>query len=154
MLMSLAVGVCLVLPSNASVIDPFRAPECERCAGNRGVEFAVPTGSDVVAGLSGTVSFVGVVAGRNYVVLRATANPAVRVTYGGLALLAAPQLRQGSVVARGERIGVAHDSLHVGLRIGDRYVDPQQVASGDIGKVAKPRYRVTLGARRTHSCSG
>lgn len=152
--MSLAVGVCLVLPSNASVIDPFRAPECERCAGNRGVEFAVPTGSDVVAGLSGTVSFVGVVAGRNYVVLRATANPAVRVTYGGLALLAAPQLRQGSVVARGERIGVAHHSLHVGLRIGDRYVDPQQVASGDISKVAKPRYRVTLGARRTNSCSG
>ena len=154
MLLSLAVGVCLVLPSNASVIDPFRAPECERCAGNRGVEFAVPMGSDVVAGLSGTVSFVGVVAGRNYVVLRATANPAVRVTYGGLALLAAPQLRQGSVVALGERIGVAHDSLHVGLRIGDRYVDPQQVASGDISKVAKPRYRVTLGARRTHSCSG
>ena len=154
MLMSLAIGGCLVLPSNASVVDPFRAPECERCAGNRGVEFAVPTGSDVVAGLSGTVSFVGVVAGRNYVVLRATANPAVRVTYGGLALLAAPQLRQGSVVALGERIGVAHDSLHVGLRIGDRYVDPQQVASGDIGKVAKPRYRVTLGARRTHSCSG
>ena len=154
MLMSLAIGVCLVLPSNASVVDPFRAPECERCAGNRGVEFAVPMGSDVVAGLSGTVSFVGVVAGRNYVVLRATANPAVRVTYGGLALLAAPQLRQGSVVALGERIGVAHDSLHVGLRIGDRYVDPQQVASGDIGKVAKPRYRVTLGARRTHSCSG
>ena len=152
--MSLAIGVCLVLPSNASVVDPFRAPECERCAGNRGVEFAVPMGSDVVAGLSGTVSFVGVVAGRNYVVLRATANPAVRVTYGGLALLAVPQLRQGSVVARGERIGAAHDSLHVGLRIGDRYVDPQQVASGDIGKVAKPRYRVTLGARRTHSCSG
>jgi hypothetical protein len=27
------------------------------------------------------------------------------------------------------------------------------VASGDISKVAKPRYRVTLGARRTHSCS-
>ena len=154
MLMSLAVGVCLVLPSNASVIDPFRAPECERCAGNRGVEFAVPMGSDVVAGLSGTVSFVGVVAGRNYVVLRATANPAVRVTYGGLTLLAAPALQPGAVVARGERIGVAHDSLHVGLRIGDRYVDPQQVASGDIGKVAKPRYRVTLGARRTHSCSG
>jgi len=152
--MSLAVGVCLVLPSNASVVDPFRAPECERCAGNRGVEFAVPIGSDVVAGLSGTVSFVGVVAGRKYVVLRATANPAVRVTYGGLVLLAAPQLRQGSVVARGERIGVAHHSLHVGLRIGDRYVDPQQVASGEISKVAKPRYRVTLGARRTNSCSG
>jgi hypothetical protein len=68
--------------------------------------------------------------------------------------LAAPQLRQGSVVARGERIGVAHHSLHVGLRIGDRYVDPQQVASGEISKVAKPRYRVTLGARRTNSCSG
>ena len=114
----------------------------------------MPTGSDVVAGLSGTVSFVGVVAGRNYVVLRATANPAVRVTYGGLALLTAPQLRRGSVVARGERIGVAQNSLHVGLRIGDRYVDPQQVASGEISNAAKPRYRVTLGARRTHSCSG
>lgn len=151
--MSLVVGVCLVLPSNASVVDPFRAPECERCAGNRGVEFAVPMGSDVVAGLSGTVSFVGVVAGRNYVVLRATANPAVRVTYGGLTLLTAPQLRQGAVVARGERIGIAHHSLHVGLRIGDHYVDPQQSGSGAYGQVAKPRYRVTLGARHTRACS-
>lgn len=151
--MSLAIGVCLVLPSNASVADPFRAPECERCAGNRGVEFAVPIGSDVMAGLSGTVSFVGVVAGRNYVVLRATANPAVRVTYGGLALLTTPQLRHGSVVARGERIGVAQHLLHIGLRIGDQYVDPQQVGHSEYSQVAKPRYRVTLGARRTRSCS-
>ena len=148
--MSLAIGVCLVLPSNASVIDPFRAPECERCAGNRGVEFAVPIGSDVVAGLSGTVSFVGVVAGRNYVVLRANANPAVRVTYGGLA---ATSVQLGAVVARGDRIGIAEDSLHVGLRIGDQYVDPQQSGSGEYSQVAKPRYRVTLGARRTRTCS-
>ena len=148
--MSLAIGVCLVLPSNASVIDPFRAPECERCAGNRGVEFAVPIGSDVVAGLSGTVSFVGVVAGRNYVVLRATANPAVRVTFGGLA---ATSVQLGAVVARGDRIGIAQNSLHVGLRIGDQYVDPQQSGSGEYSQVAKPRYRVTLGARRTRTCS-
>lgn len=151
--MSLVVGVCLVLPSNASVIDPFRAPECERCAGNRGVEFAVPIGSDVVAGLSGTVSFVGVVAGRNYVVLRSTANPAVRVTYGGLIFLPAPALQLGAVVARGDRIGIAQNSLHVGLRIGDHYVDPQQSGSGEYSQVAKPRYRVTLGARRTRTCS-
>lgn len=153
MFISLVVGVCLVLPSNASVVDPFRAPECERCAGNRGVEFAVPMGSDVVAGLSGTVSFVGVVAGRNYVVLRATANPAVRVTYGGLTLLATPALQPGAVVARGERIGIAQNSLHVGLRVGDHYVDPQQSGNSAHSQVAKPRYRVTLGARRTRTCS-
>ena len=150
MFMSLAIGVCLVLPSNASVVDPFRAPECERCAGNRGVEFAVPIGSDVVAGLSGTVSFVGLVAGRNYVVLRANANPAVRVTYGGLA---ATSVQLGAVVARGDRIGIAQNSLHVGLRIGDHYVDPQQSGSGEYSQVAKPRYRVTLGAQRTRTCS-
>ncbi|MFZ9422504.1 MAG: hypothetical protein ACO27J_05750, partial [Ilumatobacteraceae bacterium] len=85
MLSTIALGVCLALPSNATVIDPFRAPECARCAGNRGIEYAVPANAVVRSGLPGEVVFVGAVAKVQYVVVRASADPRVRVTYGGLA---------------------------------------------------------------------
>ncbi len=147
LLTALAVGVCLVLPNNATVIDSFRAPTCERCAGNRGLELAVSEGSDVVAGVRGTVSFAGAVGGRNYVVVRSLINTEVRVTYGGLA---ATSVQRGDVVTRGQRIGVAQTTMHLGVRIGEQYVDPVHMTGVDV----RPRYRITLGARPQRSCLG
>jgi murein DD-endopeptidase MepM/ murein hydrolase activator NlpD len=61
-----------MLPSNATVVDPFRAPECARCAGNRGIEYALPPNSPVYSGLRGQVVYVGTVARVQYVVVRAS----------------------------------------------------------------------------------
>ncbi|MFM2113110.1 MAG: hypothetical protein RL643_68 [Actinomycetota bacterium] len=159
MLSTIALGVCLALPSNATVIDPFRAPECARCAGNRGIEYAVPANAVVRSGLRGEVVFVGMVANVRYVVVRASANPQVRVTYGGLADVV---VEQGEVLRRGDALGTMGESdargsgdargtarLHLGVRVGDEYMDPLVVARGS---AAKPRFRVTLGRGPTSSC--
>jgi murein DD-endopeptidase MepM/ murein hydrolase activator NlpD len=146
--LALFASVCLVLPAGASIVDPFRAPECERCAGNRGIEYAVVAGAPVVSGLSGSVAFAGRVAGRNYVVVRAAADPRVRVTYGGLATVA---VARGNVLRTGDRLGTAGTTLHVGMRVGEAYVDPRGVDRGASGGSApptvrpRPRFRVTLG---------
>ena len=159
MLSTIALGVCLALPSSATVIDPFRAPECARCAGNRGIEYAVPANAVVRSGLRGEVVFVGMVANVRYVVVRASANPQVRVTYGGLADVV---VEQGEVLRRGDALGTMGESdargsgdergigrLHLGVRVGDEYMDPLVVARGS---AAKPRFRVTLGRGPTSSC--
>ena len=153
MLSTIALGVCLALPSNATVIDPFRAPECARCAGNRGIEYAVPANAVVRSGLRGEVAFVGMVANVRYVVVRASADPRVRVTYGGLANVA---VGQGEELRRGDVLGTMGESdargtarLHLGVRVGDEYMDPLVVARGS---AAKPRFRVTLGRGPTSSC--
>ena len=159
MLSTIALGVCLALPSNATVIDPFRAPECARCAGNRGIEYAVPANAVVRSGLRGEVVFVGMVANVRYVVVRASADPRVRVTYGGLADVV---VEQGEELRRGDALGTmgesdAHGSgdahgtarLHLGVRVGDEYMDPLAAARGS---AAKPRFRVTLGRGPTSSC--
>ena len=159
MLSTIALGVCLALPSNATVIDPFRAPECARCAGNRGIEYAVPANAVVRSGLRGEVAFVGMVANVRYVVVRASANPQVRVTYGGLADVV---VEQGEVLRRGDALGTMGESdargsgdargiarLHLGVRVGDEYMDPLVVARGS---AAKPRFRVTLGRGPTSNC--
>ncbi len=153
MLSTIALGVCLALPSNATVIDSFRAPECSRCAGNRGIEYAVPANAVVRSGLRGEVVFVGMVANVRYVVVRASADPRVRVTYGGLADVA---VGQGEELRRGDALGSMGESdargiarLHLGVRVGDEYIDPLVVARGS---AAKPRFRVTLGRGPTSNC--
>lgn len=157
---ALALGVCLTLPSNATVVDAFREPSCARCAGNRGIEYSVAPASAVAAGVHGTITFAGGVADTNYVVVQSTQNPRVRITYGGLA---AVHVQRGQVVARGDILGVASGRLHVGVRIsghisghiGERYIDPARLADhagGALATGARPRHRVTLGAVPDRRC--
>ena len=161
------------MPAHTHVIDPFRAPPCDRCAGNRGLDLATTAGTDVRAASNGTVTFAGLVAGRNYVVVRASADRRVRVTYGGLASLA---VEQGRVVRTGESLGTAADTLFFGVRVGDRHVDPApftrsanatppatRTGSPDPSAtptgvaqdtLARPRFRITLGTAPTRACAG
>ena len=114
-----------LLPTQAQVVDPFRAPACERCPGNRGIEFAVTpiagSGATAVVALrDGEVTFAGAVARTVYVVQRVA--PGVLVTYGRLLR---PAVGRGDRVSRGDTIGWAFDLLYIGVRIGGRYVDPR-----------------------------
>jgi hypothetical protein len=92
------------------------------------------------------VSFAGLVGGRLYVVVRAANDPRVRVTYGGLA---SRRVNIGDTITTGEPLGVAESSLFVGLRIGDRYVDPTRYVAADrrpgASTPGRPRFRITLG---------
>jgi murein DD-endopeptidase MepM/ murein hydrolase activator NlpD len=101
------------------VTDPFRAPPCTWCAGNRGLEYRVAGRTIVRAAASGRVVFAGSVAGVRYVVVQLPNG--WRHTYGRLA---STRLRIGDVVVANSVVGAVVDTFFFGLRIGDDYVDP------------------------------
>jgi hypothetical protein len=114
-------------PVDGPVVRPFDTLTSEYAAGHRGVDFAVPAGTPVRAANDGVVSFAGVVAGTLHVTIAHAGD--LRTSYSFLTMVA---VRVGQRVARGDLIGLSggvgadHDGtvLHLGLRIGDRYVDP------------------------------
>ena len=110
---------CYQQPVHSAVVDPFRAPACAFCPGNRGLEYQPPVGSPVVAAASGVVTFSGVVAGVRYLVVAQTDGR--MATYGRLA---AVRVAVGEVVQSAEPIAATTERFFFGLRQGDRYVDP------------------------------
>lgn len=114
-----AVGPCWTAPVDAPVSDPYRAPRCRWCSGNRGIEYRTGTGVAVKAVASGRVSFVGSVAGTTYLVVRHADG--VRATYGNISGV---RFRAGQLVIRGMRVGSTAGRFHFGLRRGDQYLDP------------------------------
>ncbi len=107
----------------ATISDPFRQPSCDRCAGNRGIEYTTKPGTPIIAGASGVVSFSGVVANKKYLVIKTAAGR--RLTYGSILT---SDLRIGNSVVAGQIIGTTSNMLYFGLRessaLGDIYVDP------------------------------
>jgi murein DD-endopeptidase MepM/ murein hydrolase activator NlpD len=106
-----------------TISDPFRQPSCDRCAGNRGIEYSTKPGTPIIAGASGVVSFSGVVANKKYIVIKTAAGR--RLTYGSILT---SDLRIGNSVVVGQIIGTTSNMLYFGLResmaLGDIYVDP------------------------------
>jgi murein DD-endopeptidase MepM/ murein hydrolase activator NlpD len=130
-LMMLMPG-CYVPPVNAPIVDPFRAPACAFCAGNRGLEYQPPPGSTVVAAAPGVVRFSGLVAGVRYLVVEQTDGRAA--TYGRLA---ATRVALGSTVGQGDVLATTTERFFFGLREAQRYVDPAPF-------LGQPRYRPRL----------
>ncbi len=114
-----AAAPCWVPPLTGVVTDPFREPSCPYCAGNRGIEYRVRSGTVVRAVDSGVVSWAGTIAGTTYVVVRH--RNGWRVTYGRLATAS---LRAGDTVLAGTAVGRTSGSFYFGLRVGQDYVDP------------------------------
>jgi murein DD-endopeptidase MepM/ murein hydrolase activator NlpD len=117
--LALIPATCYPPPIEAPVVDPFRAPACAQCAGNRGLEYATAPGTPVTAVAPGVVSFSGVVAGTRYVVV--DQPDGYRATYGKLA---AATVALGASVRVGGVVGTTTAAFYFGLRIGDEYVDP------------------------------
>ena len=124
------LGACkLVAPISvaykATISDPFRQPSCDRCAGNRGIEYTPKPGTPIIAGASGVVSFLGVVANKKYLVIKTAAGR--RLTYGSILN---SDLRIGNSVVAGQIIGTTSNMLFFGVRESvitnsrDIYVDP------------------------------
>ena len=117
--LSLLWPSCYQPPITAPVIDPFRAPACSYCPGNRGLEYQPAAGSQVIAAAAGTVAFSGVVAGVRYLVVAQVDGRTA--TYGRLAAALPPV---GAGVEPGQIVGRTTNRFFFGLRQGDRYVDP------------------------------
>ena len=94
-------------------------------AGHRGVDLTAAVGAPVLAVSGGSVTFAGPVAGRGVIVVL---HPdGLRTTYEPVQ----PDVAAGDAVAAGDRLGTLSrprhcttDCLHLGLRDGDRYLDP------------------------------
>ena len=127
---SATVGTGWLRPVAGRVVRPFRAPMTRYGAGHLGVDFAAVPGTAVHAVGAGTVVFAGVVANVRHVVVRHASG--WRTSYAFLASIA---VRRGEAVERGAVLGTTggrganHDGrvLHLGLRIGDSFVDPMQL---------------------------
>jgi murein DD-endopeptidase MepM/ murein hydrolase activator NlpD len=111
------------------VTDPFRAPSCRYCSGNRGIEYSVRRATRVTAVAAGIVTWAGSIAGTRYVVVR-HAN-GWRVTYGKLINAS---VSTGDTVVRGTRLGTASGSFYFGLRIGTDYRDPAPFIGRLVGR--------------------
>jgi murein DD-endopeptidase MepM/ murein hydrolase activator NlpD len=112
-------GACWPPPVDAPITDLFRPPTCTWCPGNRGIEYGTSRGAPVRAVATGRVSYAGSIAGTVYVVIRH--GDGRRVTYGNLL---GESFDVGDLVVRGQIIGRAGGRLHLGVRDGERYVDP------------------------------
>jgi len=120
-LLAVAQPVPPVAPVSGTVVDGFRAPACQRCAGHRGVTIATTTGRPVRAVTTGVIVFVGQVARVLYVI--EDIGRGARVTYGHLG---SSGVEVGSRVVAGQGIGVASDRLYLGVRVHGSYVNPLQ----------------------------
>jgi len=110
---------CWEPPVDAAITDPFREPSCPWCPGNRGIEYGTRSGERVRAVATGRVSFAGNVAGTVYVVVRH--GDGRRVTYANVA---SSSFSAGDLVVRGQTVGRTAGRFHLGVRVGERYVDP------------------------------
>ncbi|HEY3672204.1 MAG TPA: M23 family metallopeptidase, partial [Acidimicrobiia bacterium] len=125
-------------PVDGAVVHPFEEPASVYGAGHRGADLAAAPGTPVRAANDGVVSFAGEVAGTLHVTVAHAGG--LRTSYSFLASVA---VRTGQTVARGDVLGATggtadstdgdHDGtvLHLGLRVGDRYVDPMQLFQPD-----------------------
>jgi len=110
---------CWRPPVTAPIVDPFREPDCPWCPGNRGIEYGTARGASVRAVATGRVTYAGRLAGTVYVVVRH--GDGRRVTYGNLT---DESFDLDDLVTRGQLVGRAAGRFHLGVREGDRYVDP------------------------------
>jgi murein DD-endopeptidase MepM/ murein hydrolase activator NlpD len=115
-------------PVDAPATRGFEAPRTRFGPGHVGIDYAVPPGTEVRAISDGVVTFAGSVAGARHVVVQH--GGALRTS---LSFLASVAVRRGQRVAGGDLVGTSggsgsgHDGsvVHLGLRRGERYLDPR-----------------------------
>lgn len=119
------VTVKRTTPVRGPIVDPWRPPSTHYGPGNRGIDIGTVPGAVVVSPADGLVTFAGTVGDARFVVVESPDG--VRITIG---FLAAVRVRSGQTVRRGQVIGRAGKSVHVGARVGDDYLDPTPLFSG------------------------
>lgn len=126
----LAALWCPVLPPvSGPVARPF-AP-VGAYGGHWGVDLAVPPGTPVHAAAAGVVTFAGSVAGRSSVTID---HGGMRTSYSYLSrvTVAPGPIAAGAIVGlSGIDRGIA--ALHLSVRVGDRYVDPERLLGCGLG---------------------
>ena len=119
------VTVKRTTPVRGPIVDPWRPPTTPYGPGNRGIDIGTVPGAVVVSPADGVVTFAGMVGDSRFVVVQSADG--IRITIG---FLAAVRVRSGQTERRGQAIGRAGTSVHVGARVDDDYLDPTPLFSG------------------------
>lgn len=115
------------LDPKPEVVRPFDRPDQPWLPGHRGVDLASSIGQTVRAPTAGTITWTGVIAGRDVVVV--THADGLRSTFEPVAAIAT----RGTRVARGEPVGGVTSTpghcapstcVHWGVLRGETYLDP------------------------------
>jgi murein DD-endopeptidase MepM/ murein hydrolase activator NlpD len=120
----------LIAPIDGPISRHFEPPPTPYAAGHRGIDYAAPVGTDVVACAPGVVAFAGPVGGVLAISIDHPGGLRTTYTYLGAVLVKkGAQVAQGQLIARS---GPGHDpndapELHLGLRRGETYLDPEPV---------------------------
>jgi murein DD-endopeptidase MepM/ murein hydrolase activator NlpD len=93
------------------IVDYFRAPKCEQCSGNRGIELQLQRGQAIFAAADGVVSFRGEVNRTKYLVILTANNR--RITYGKFSV---SNVRAGDRVFAGQKVAESGENLYFGIR--------------------------------------
>lgn len=93
------------------IVDFFRAPKCEQCSGNRGIELQLQRGQAIFAAADGVISFRGEVNRTKYLVILTANNR--RITYGKISV---SNVRVGDRIFAGQKIAESGESLYFGIR--------------------------------------
>lgn len=116
----------LTPPVDGAVAERFEAPVRKWGSGHRGIDYAVAPGTAVRAAAAGIVTFAGSVAGTRAVTID---HGPFQTTYSSLSSV---DVAIGQLVERGHWIGAAGEAhpgigtgLHLGVKNGDEYLDPE-----------------------------
>lgn len=120
-------------PVDAPIADPFRAPSGPYGPGNRGIEYATPSGTQIRSIGPGVVLFAGQVGGQLFVTIRHADG--LRSSYSWLASIG---VAVGQQVAASEVLGTSAERFHLGVRMPDgTYIDPASLFGDE-----RPRHAV------------
>lgn len=127
-------------PVGGALLVGFAAPADPYATGHRGVDIAAASGEVVTAMAAGRVTFAGSVAGTFWVTVQHADG--IRTSVGPLHATA---VSKGDAVAAGQRVGraagQAHGTvsgLHVGARLGERYLDPRTLVTPRVASLTGP----------------
>ncbi len=107
-------------PVQAPILDPFRPPAHFGGPGNRGLQYANPPSTVVLAAADGRILHAGQIVGSFYITMEHADG--LETTYTGLTSLS---VSNNEWVPQGTLIAIAGQNMHFGVKARDRYLDPQ-----------------------------
>lgn len=127
-------------PVDGPVVSKFEEPLGPYAAGHRGIDYGVPSGTEVYASGSGVVKFAGPVAGDGLFITIAH-DAQLETTYSFLSGL---QVAAGQHIGRGDPIGFSGEGhpekgrpvLHFGAKIAGRYIDPELLLFANLNDIS------------------
>jgi hypothetical protein len=114
-------------PVIAQITRQFDMSSGEFGAGHRGVDFAVPEGTPVLASGAGTVTFAGSTPEGPYVTVRHDGDVETTYALGRIDVSHGQQVNQGEVLGVSGKGHAGSPVVHFGAKVAGKYVDPMML---------------------------